>query len=509
MKAARGKIIQNSVVLFMRMGVIMLITLYTSRIVLQQLGASDFGIYNVVGGIVTIIGFLTGSLSQGIQRFLNFYLGRNEIQKLNQIYSAGIILVTILAIIILLLGETIGLWFLNTQLNIPEDRILAANYIFQFSLFSVLASLYQIPHMGVIMAHENMKAYAYISIFESCSRCGIAYLLGITRFDKLILYAFFLMTLCFIVSFIYYIYCHLHYNEAKFKYHKEKSIYASLLTFSGWNILGTTSNMLTITGINIILNIFFGTIVNAARAISVQVSNSLDSMIQNVQSAMNPQLIKLYSKNEYKAMQDLLIDNTKWNFFLFWMLGLPLFIELDNVLYLWLGDVPEYTSIFIKIIIIRCMLKCFERPLITATFAVGKMKPINLFSSCILGGEIILAIFLYSIGFPPYWCFLVDLIAVLGCIIFDMHFLYYRELFTYQHFIHKALYPIIVIAFISTCITLIAADHIHLSGFLRLVVISCISSFLSAICIFYIGLTKQNRETILSKIKIFIHKKNE
>lgn len=300
MKAARGKIIQNSVVLFMRMGVIMLITLYTSRIVLQQLGASDFGIYNVVGGIVTIIGFLTGSLSQGIQRFLNFYLGRNEIQKLNQIYSAGIILVTILAIIILLLGETIGLWFLNTQLNIPEDRILAANYIFQFSLFSVLASLYQIPHMGVIMAHENMKAYAYISIFESCSRCGIAYLLGITRFDKLILYAFFLMTLCFIVSFIYYIYCHLHYNEAKFKYHKEKSIYASLLTFSGWNILGTTSNMLTITGINIILNIFFGTIVNAARAISVQVSNSLDSMIQNVQSAMNPQLIKLYSKMNIK-----------------------------------------------------------------------------------------------------------------------------------------------------------------------------------------------------------------
>lgn len=501
MKFGKRKIVQNSIMLFMRMGITMLITLYTSRIVLQQLGASDFGIYNVVGGIVSIIGFLTGSLSQGIQRFLNFYLGRNETQKLNQIYSAGIILVVILAIIIILLGETIGIWFLNTQLNIPHDRLLAANWVFQFSLFSVLASLFQIPHIGVIIAHENMKAYAYISIFESIFKCFIAFIISIIQFDKLPFYSMLLMSNCFLISFIYYFYCRNHYSETKFKFHKEKTIYSSLLTFSGWNILGTTSNILTITGINIILNIFFGTIVNAARAISVQVSNSLDSMIQNVQSAMNPQLIKLYSQKEYKAMRELLIDNIKWNFFLFWMLGLPLFIELDNVLYLWLGEVPQYTSIFIKIIMLRCMLKCIERPLITATLAIGKMKPINLFSSLILGGEIVLAIILYSIGFSPYWCFLLDLIAVLGCIMFDMLFLYRKNLFSFQIFVYKSLYPIIKISLISTCLTLIITNFISLSGLARLLITSCISLFLSTICIFYMGLTKENRKSILIKMK--------
>lgn len=507
MKPEKKRIIANSIMLFIRMGIIMIITLYTSRIVLHQLGASDFGIYNVIGGIVTIIGFLTGSLSQGIQRFLNFYLGRNEIQKLNQIYSAGVLLVIILAIIIILLGETIGLWFLNTQLNIPDDRIFAANWVFQFSLFSVLASLLQIPHMGVIMAHENMRAYAYISILEAISKCTIAYILSIISSDKLIFYAMLLMGSCFIISFIYYIYCHRRYKESRFRFHKEKDIYTSLLTFSGWNVLGSTSNMLTVTGINVILNIFFGTIVNAARAISVQVSNSLDNMIQNVQSAMNPQLIKLYSIKEYKAMQELLIDNTKWNFFLFWILGLPLYIELDNVLQLWLGDVPEYTSTFIKIIMLRCMLKCFERPLITATFAVGKMKHINLFSSFILGGEIILAILLYSIGFAPYWCFLLDLLAVLGCIIFDMCFLHRRNLFSFYIFIRNALLPIMTISILSACSSLVLTNYINSTGVIRLLTVCCISFILSAFCIFSIGLSNQNRRILYLKIKTFINSK--
>lgn len=482
------------------MGITTIVALFTSRIVLQQLGASDYGIYNVVGGVVAMIGFLTASLAQGIQRFINFYSGTNELDKISEVYSAGVMLVMGLAILILFVGETIGLWFLNTQLNLPSSRMVAANWVYQFSLISVVASLYQIPHMALIIAHEEMNVYAYISIFEVVAKCLVAYILYIVSDDKLIVYAGLLMIICFLLSVFYRFYCHRKYQESHFVFCKKKEIYISLATFSGWNILGTTANMCTISGINILLNIFWGTLINAARAISVQVSTCVDNMIQNVQTAMNPQIVKLYSSGELNAMKELMLDNFKWNVYLFWLIALPLFIEIDYVLYLWLGEVPVYTSIFIRITLIRCMLKCIERPLITATFAVGEMKWVNIASSCFLGLEIIGAIILFYLGFPPYWCFIMDLFAVSGCIIYDMLFLRKRQLFSFRSFLYKVAIPVSVIIFLSASGTILVC-YINDKQPLHFL-LTCFSSFiLSAFFIFFIGMNMNERLVVCSKIK--------
>lgn len=500
MRTDRKRIAKNSLVLFVRMGITTLVALFTSRIVLQQLGASDYGIYNVVGGIVAMMGFLTGSLSQGIQRFINYYSGKEDQEKINEVYSAGVVIMLALAGMVLILGEAVGLWFLNEYLNIPASRMTAANWVFQFSLLSVVASLFQIPHIALIIANENMGVYAYVSIFEVIAKCLVAYALSIVTCDKLAIYGFLLMLVCVSLSGVYWYYCRKKYVASCFSFCRKKEVYVSLATFSGWNVLGTSANMCTVTGINIVLNLFFGTIVNAARAISVQVSNCVDNLIQNVQTAMNPQLVKLYSTGQTDSMKALLMDNFRWNFFLSWIVTLPLMMEIDYVLHLWLGNVPEYTSIFVRIILLRCLIKCFERPLITAIFAVGEVKWTNIVSSSIMLCEIVLALILFSLGYPPYWCFLLDLLAVTGCVVYDMFFLHKRNMFSFLTFARNIVVPLSIIIFISTGGTMLALlfQVGQLGSFFLVCVFSLIFSTTS---IFFVGLSRHERELVISKLK--------
>lgn len=503
MKTDKKKIAKNAILLFFRMGIMTLVALFTSRIVLQQLGASDYGTYNVVGGIVTMMGFLTGSLSHGIQRFINYYSGKGDLEKINEVYSAGVVMMLILAAMVLIVGETLGLWFLNEHLNISASRMSAANWVYQFSLISVVASLFQIPHIALIIANENMGVYAYVSIFEVIAKCFVAYALSIVTCDKLVIYGFLLMVVCFSLSGVYWYYCCKKYVASRFSFCRKKEVYVSLATFSGWNVLGTSTNMFTVTGINIVLNLFFGTIVNAARAISVQVSNCVDNLIQNVQTAMNPQLVKLYSTGETESMKVLLMDNFRWNFFLSWIVTLPLMVEIDYVLYLWLGNVPQYTSVFVRIILLRCLIKCFERPLITAVFAVGEVKGINIASSSMMLCEIVLVLILFSLGYPPYWCFLLDLLAVAGCVVYDMFFLRKRNLFSFLAFARNILVPLVTIILISTGGTLLAL--LFQVGQLGSFFLVCVFSVIfSSVSIFFIGLSNHERKLVISKLEKII-----
>lgn len=502
--ADKKRIAKNTIALFFRMGILMLISLYTSRVVLQQLGVSDYGTYNLVGGIVVVLSSLTAPLSQGIQRFINYFLGKGELSQLDRVFTSSVVLMAVFGIVILLFGESVGVLVLNKYLVIPYERLFAANWVLQFSLICAVLSMLYVPLQGLILAHEDMSFYAYVSIFEALSKLGVVFLLSISPIDKLIFYSSLHALTSILVLLVYFVFCRRKYKECSLKWHKDKSLYFDLLTFSGWNVLGSTTSILTVQGMQVVLNLFFGTVLNAARGVAIQVSSLVDNTISNIQTAMNPQLTQLYAQNKYDEMKLLLYDNFKWNFFLYWLIGLPLFLKVDFFLELWLGEgfVPDFTSVFIKIIVIRCLLKCFERPLNTVLFATGKVKIPNIFSSSSYIIEIVIAVILFAIGFPPYWCFVVDLFAILGIVIFQMYLTSRMGLFSTFDFLKIVLMPIMLISLISTILT-IGVGIIPMPDLVNFIIV-CISSVLfSGVCIAFIGLNKKNRMMVVSKVKRF------
>lgn len=505
MDSSKVKIVKNTIALFIRMGMIVIVSLYTSRVVLHQLGSSDFGVYNVVGGVVVMIAFMNGSLSQGVQRFLNFYLGRGDREKANKVFSSSFVIQLIFLCILFIVGESVGHWLIHDFLNIPIARVDAAFWVYQFSLISLMVAMLQVPYMALIISHEDMKVYAYISILEASLKLGIVYLLSVSPFDKLISYSVLMLMVTLVINGTYIIYSRRKYGESKFVLNRDFKIYKSLLTFSGWNILGTTSNMMTVQGINVVINLFFGTVVNAARGIAVQVTAQLDNMINNVQVAMNPQIVQLYSRGAMEKMRNLLINNFKWNFFLFWLLALPLYLKIDYVLTLWLGDYPAYTAIFIRIAVVRCLLKCIERPMISSLFAIGKMKYPNIISSTAMILSLVIAYILFKISYPPYWAFLLDLFAILANIIYSMMFLSKYQIFDYNLFFKRVFQPLLSIMVLSVVLCYGISTCLK-DDFWSFIILIFSTLLISGILIYTIGLTQSNRIMVKSKIRSIIKK---
>lgn len=485
------------------MGIMFVVSLYTSRIILQQLGIADFGIYNVVAGVVMLMNFFNGSLAQGVQRFLNYYLIQEDFKILNQVYSASVVIAVLLAVIVFILGETLGIWFLNNCMNIPHDRVIAANFVFQFALVLIVSSIFQIPHIGLLMAHEDMGTYAVISITYSILQCICAYCLSFYEYDKLILYSVITAGVTMIISIVYKIYCNLKYSEAHFQFHKQVVIYRELLTFSGWNILGNSAYAINLQGINIILNIFFGPTVNAARAIAMQIGTKIDELSGNVQMASNPQIVHHYAKGEFEALQLLMMNNFKWNFYLLWMIGLPLFLELDYVLEAWLGIVPQSTLLFTSIIIIRCLVKSFEKPLVSTIFATGRTKCMMIGASITIFIELLIVYLVLCLGAEAYWAFFLEVGAVFIYVVFYMIYLRTIDLFSFQKFMKQVLFPLLLISIFSLPLTYFVYRFPGRS-FGHLVLTCLTSVVMTCAWIFLIGLNKLERQQVISAIRAYI-----
>ena len=346
MPVNKCRIAKNAVILYIRMAVVLFISLFSARIVLNQLGASDYGTYNVVGGVVTLLNFVITALSQGIQRFFNFYKGRGDYNSVNKYFWSGLVVMGILGLCIVLLCETVGLWFLNAKMNIPIERMVAANWVFQFAVISMALSIITAPYNSIIVAHEDFNIYSYLSIGQSLSVLLTALLLKAAPFDKMVYYA--LLMLIFHIAYVFAIVliCRIRYPQVHPEKHKEKEKYKELIGFSGWTTLGVGVYVLGTQGVNIILNLFFGTIVNAARSIAFQIAGKVDEFINGIQQATNPQIVQLFSRKEYNEMQSLVFDNMRWSFAMYWFIALPLLFEIDYILQIWLVEVPEYTSIF-------------------------------------------------------------------------------------------------------------------------------------------------------------------
>lgn len=404
------RIAKNTLFLYFRMLFLMGISLYTSRVILNTLGVEDYGIYNVVGGIVAMFGFINGSMSSATQRYITFALGKGDKKRLQTVFSTTLQIHTLIAGIIVLLGETIGLWFLYNKMQIPVDRMDAAFWVLQSSIISAVIMIVSVPYNADIVAHEKMSAFAYISILEAVLKLAIVFILVVFAFDKLILFAILILAIQILIRFCYSIYCNKHFEETKYKHVWDKSLFMEMSGFAGWSLFGNLSAVLFGQGLNILLNVFFGPVVNAARGVAVQVQGAIQQFVGNFQMALNPQIMKTYAKGELSEMHKLMFRSSRFSFYLLFFLSLPVLFETKFILTVWLKTVPENTVVFLRIMICTSLIYTIANPLIIANQATGKVKVYQAVCGTILLMILPVSYVCLRLGCPAYAVFVVHFV---------------------------------------------------------------------------------------------------
>ena len=408
------RIAKNTMFLYIRMAVIMLVQLYTSRVILQTLGVEDYGIYNIVGAVVVSLSFITGPLSSATQRFLSFELGKKNTGRIKDIFSMSLIVYAILSLLILILAETIGLWFLNNKMEIPPERLYAANWVFQCSILTFIINILNTPFNSAIIAYEKMSFYAYISIFEALARLAVVYFLLLTNSDKLIVYGILIVAVTLSVTTLYKFYCRKYLKDIKIHWVKDKQLLKQLLSFSGWSLFGAVASMSADQGLNLLLNLFFGVTVNAAMGIANQVSAAVNQFVTNFQTAFNPSIVKSYAEGNMEALHQLICRSSKFSFLLLFTVVCPIFFNIEFILQLWLGaNIPQYTADFCRLILICLLIDSLAAPLWASINATGKIRLYQIcISSSILSNIIISFIFL-KMGYPPVSVFIIKCFVTL------------------------------------------------------------------------------------------------
>lgn len=402
-----ARIAKNTILLYGRMILLMGVSLYTSRVVLATLGIEDYGIYNVVGGFIGMFAFLNGAMSSCTQRYITFALGKGDEGELKKIFSTSLITHMIIAAIVFMLAETIGLWFVLEKLIIPENRMTAAVVVYECSILSTIVMIMSFPFNADIIAHERMSAFAYISIFEAFAKLLIVFLLSIGNMDRLMLYAILLLLVQVSVIIIYNCYCKINFSEAKIHWILDGKLIKEMFSFTGWNLWGGLAATLFGQGLNILLNIFFGPAVNAARGISVQVQAAVQQFSANFQMALNPQITKSYASNELETMHTLIFRSSKFTFFLLLCLALPIIVEINTILSIWLKEVPESTNLFVVLMLMITIVDAVSNPFMISAAATGRVKVYQ----SVIGGLLLLILpisyIVLKLGAQPYMVFVV------------------------------------------------------------------------------------------------------
>lgn len=368
------RIAKNTLVLYVRMLFLMVINLYTSRVILSALGVDDFGIYNVVGGFVALFAIVSRSLSGAESRFLNYAMGSGDKERVKTTFSSTVTIQILLACIVAILAEAIGVWFLNNKMVIPQDRLVAANWCFQLSVLTFCYNLFAVPYNAAIIAHERMSIFAYVSIIEGAAKLGISYLIFCSPIDKLVFYAILLCLLQIIIRELYRSYCKKNFEECTYKFIYDKNFLKELLSYAGWGYIGSTAEVLRNQGINVLINLFFGPAINAARAIANQVLHAVDGFINNFMVAVRPQMVQSYAAGNIIYVNDLIIKSSKFSYYLFLILSLPIIFNTDALLHLWLKVVPDQCAIFIQLTLVFTMITILYRPISIAQAATGKIR---------------------------------------------------------------------------------------------------------------------------------------
>ena len=400
---SKKKILKNTIILYVRMIVTMLIALYTSRVVLKALGIEDYGLYNVVGGIVTLFSFLKTSIASATQRFLSFELGRaSEESDTNRVFCASVTTHILLTVVIVIFCETLGLWLLNSQINIPPSREYAANAIYHFSVISICVSMLNVPYHACVISHENMRFFAFVSILDALLKLVIAIAVTqVTSIDKLMIYGFLVMLIAIVNQIIYYVFCRKSYSECKYKYSWDRRMMGRIFGFSSWTLLGQLAVMASGQGASILVNIFYSVSANAAIGIAQQVNNAISGLVANFQTAYQPQITKAYAANNFEYQKQLILQASKVSYFLMFVISLPVIFNIDDLLTLWLVKVPEYTNQFCLYYMAASMLNAIGGPLWMSIFATGNIKHYQIATSIAYMLDIVIVYLLFLIGFPP------------------------------------------------------------------------------------------------------------
>jgi O-antigen/teichoic acid export membrane protein len=494
------RIAKNTLFLYFRMMFTMLITLYTSRVVLQVLGVNDYGLYTVVGGVVSMLSFLNAALSTGSSRFLTFELGTGDFEKLRKTFSTVLNIHIIIAIVIVVLSETLGLWFVYYKLSIPLDRMNAALWVYHISVFTAIISITQVPYNASIISHEKMGVFAFASIVEVSAKLGIVSLLRCCNIDKLIFYS---VLLCFIqvgMALFYRFYCTLKFQETHYEFILDRNILKSVAGFSGWSLFAASSIALNNHGTTIITNMFFGPAVVTARAISAQVNIAASQFVQNFRTAVNPQIVKKYAVEDYEGSKQLLLNSAKFSFYLMFMLGLPIILLAEPLLKLWLGQVPEYSVIFLQLIIVQSLFSVFDTSFYTALYAKGQLKENAMISPIIGFIQFPVIYLLFKMGHSPVVLSYAGIIvyAVLGLIIKPILICKIVN-YTFRD-IMSVFVPCMKVCFIAIPVPFLLNYFLE-KIFLNFLIICLVSIICVLVVVFYIGLDRQMRYKIICIVK--------
>lgn len=456
--------------------------------------------------MVAMFSLLSNSLSAAISRYLTFELGRENFKRLRIIFSSSVIIQLGMAVLIVLLAETVGVWYLNEYINLPDGRLGAAHWVLQFSIISFVIGLISVPYNAAIIAHEKMKFFAYISILEQVAKLLISYLLYISPFDKLIAYAFLLVVVSIGIRMVYGIYCKRNFEECNGKLVFDKNVIRNMSTFAGWNFLGACSTVLITQGVNILMNLFFSVIVNAARGIATQIENVVMGFVNNFTTAINPQITKSYASGEGEYMFKLIYKGSKYSFFLVFIFALPISLETDSILSLWLGEVPSITCDFIRLTLLVSLLSVISNTLVTAMLATGDIKKYQI----VVGGTGMLIFPLvylaYYIGMPPVASYIITFIIFSIQLLYRLFLLRKMIQLSIRKFIKHVIMKDLFVLFSSAPLPIIMHYCISFNNSsLKLLTITIISVITTILSVFFFGCDTEEKRLIVDKLTNIKH----
>lgn len=502
------RIAKNTAALYVRMLLLMGVNLFATRVVLQALGVVDYGIYNVIGGIVALFSILSHSLSTASSRFLNFEMGRENFERLKDVFSTSVTIQIALAVIIAVLTEIGGTWFLNNKMVIPDDRLVAANWVFQFSILTFCINLISVPYNAAIIAHEKMSAFAYISIYEGVAKLLVCYLVMVSPMDKLITYAALIFAIQLSVRSIYTWYCKRHFEECSYHFSYDKPLMKELFSYAGWNFIGSAAAVLRTQGGNIIINLFAGPAVNAARGVANQVNHAVSGFSNNFMTAVKPQITKSYAAGDIAYMSTLVNQSAKFSFYLLLFLSLPILVNIEFILGIWLKTIPDSTPIFVILTMIFTIIESLSQPLMTAQLATGRVRNYQL----VVGGINLLNLpvsyVLMRIGFAPEIFLYVAIFFSVVCLWARLTMLKRETGFESFRFVRQVIGNCTIVTIVALILPLIVKQHADNSwiSFILIAILCVITTLLAE---FYVGCSKTERSLAINKLNEIIKKKTK
>ena len=499
------RLAKNTLTLYLRMILTVGISFYTTRVILQNLGVSDFGLYNVIGGFISMFYMVTSSLSSATSRFITYETGKGNKEKLNTVFCTSMNLQILLSFIVLLIGETVGLWFVNTQMEFAAERMFAMNVVYQLTILAFIFELLGIPYYSFIIAHEKIKTFAYVTIINVILKLIIAWCIEISPIDKVVFYTLCMTCIGLITQLLYYFYCKRHYRESKYHFYFDSSITKNMFSFGGWSFLSSVSSMLRGQGSNILLNIFFGTTVNAAYGVARQVDSTVKAFSNNFITALNPQITKSYAAGDYEHTLELVYKGTKYSFLLLFIIALPILFETEQFLDLWLVEIPQFSIEFVRLIIILALVEVLLKPVTTLNNATGHIKNFQIIVSISQFLVLPICYILLKLDCNPYFVIYITIGAEL-ITFFPRIWINRRYIsISLYDFIKKVLRRIVLVILIG-CIVCFLMTQTLPPSLIRLLIVGSSSVVITFICTYIFALEKKEKDLIKRIIKSKIYK---